>query len=148
MEANQTRNWINTVLSEISNLREGEGEKILENCGRSCSKSSGSPQLAKEIRKKIAEKNDINLLFKAYKEEVYKNSPRLYKENDTIFLEYHSCGCPMVKTMENLDSFLCNCTKGYSKAIFEALFDKSVDVEILESILKGNKICKLAIKVN
>ncbi|KAB3536086.1 hypothetical protein F8154_04825 [Alkaliphilus pronyensis] len=147
MEANETRNWINNVLSEISNLNDDEGEKILEKCGRSCCSLSNAPQLAKEIRSKVIDKDDINLLFETYKREVYKNSPRLYKENDTIYQEFHKCGCPMVETIKNLDPFLCNCTKGYSKAIFEALFDRQVDVQILESILRGNKICKLAVKV-
>ncbi|WP_432664379.1 DUF6144 family protein [Wukongibacter baidiensis] len=147
MDANETRNWINTVLSEISNLNESQGEKILEKCGRSCSNLTGSRQSAKEIRDNIAEKDNIDLLFETYKKEVYNNSPLLYKENDIIYLEYHRCGCSMVETMKNIDPFLCNCTKGYSKAIFETLFDKPVDVQILKSILNGDEICKLTIKV-
>jgi len=148
LEKHETRNWINNILSEISNLNESQGEKILEKCGRSCSNLSGSRQLAKKIRDKVIEKDNIDLLFETYKKEVYNNSPHLYKENGIIYLEYHNCGCSMVQTMENLDSFLCNCTKGYSKAIFEALFDQPVDVQILESILNGDKICKLTIKVS
>jgi len=43
--------------------------------------------------------------------------------------------------------YLCNCTVGYSKEIFETLFNSSVKVDLEQSILKGNKICKQVIRV-
>lgn len=82
-----------------------------------------------------------------YKEKVYNNSPRLYMENDVIYLKYEECGCGMVKKGGVTNPFLCNCTRGYTKAIFEKLFDRQVDVLLKKSILRGDQICEQEIRI-
>ncbi len=138
--------WIDVVLSEIALLEEKEGKKIIERCGRECAISHDLPKEAKKIRSEIANKADIDLLFKTYKERAY-NTPRLYKEGNIIYLEYHECGCPIVNKGEIKNPFFCNCTRGYTKERFENLFGKSVKVDLLKSILQGDKICKQAITI-
>ena len=85
-------------------------------------------------------------MFKTYKEKAY-NTSRLYKEGGVIYLEYHKCGCPIVISGEIDNPFFCNCTRGYTKERFENLFGKPVKVELIESILKGDKICKQVITI-
>lgn len=103
---------------------------------KECLKSSDVLDKIDTIRKNIKNKSDIELLFKMYKENVYKNSPRLYMKGDIIYLQYNECGCGMVKTGGVTNPFLCNCTRGYTKAIFEKLFDRPVDVRLKKSISK------------
>lgn len=103
--------------------------------------------MAADVRKTVSDLSDIDEIFNAHKKDVYKGSPRLNKEGNTVYLEYHQCGCPMVEAMDGIDAFLCNCTKGHAKAIYETLFGREVDVEIQQSILNGDPICKLAITV-
>lgn len=146
MENHDIMQWINVVLAEINELDSEQGIKILEKCGRGCAKSHGLPEEAQKIRSEVDDKNNYELLFKMYKERVY-NTPRLYKEGNVIYLEYHECGCPLVNSGEINNSFFCNCTRGYTKERFETLFGKPLKVELLQSMLKGDKICKQAITI-
>lgn len=148
LEDNRAIHWIETVLSEVKNLEGNQGIKILEKCGRECLSSYGTAQKAKEIRGKIKDKNDFDLLLKTFKAEVYKNSLQFYWEDDIIYLEYHGCGCPLVKDGKITDPFLCNCTRGYAKEMFETLLNKPLEVELLETVLSGSEKCKLAIRTN
>jgi predicted hydrocarbon binding protein len=147
MKDNEAAQWIRVALSKISLLENEKGVSILEKCGRECAISHGFPDRARKIRDEIDDKNNIDLLFTQLKEKVYDNSPRLYKEGDVIYLEYHKCGCPLVNSGEVTHPFFCHCTRGYTKERFEALFDKPVHVDVIESILRGNKICKQAITI-
>ena len=114
----------------------------MENCGRECLKHSESIQKITSLKNNIKDKNNIDLLFNAYKEKIYENNPNLYKEGEDIYLEYHSCGCGMVTDGGVSDPFLCNCTVGYTKQIFETLFDRPIKVYLMKSILRGDSICK------
>jgi len=147
MNDNTSIQWIRSVLSEISLLEGEKGIQILEKCGRECAISHGLREKAKAIRDEIEDKRNIDLLFTRYKEKAYDNSPRLYKKGNVIYLEYHECGCPLVKSGVVKDPFFCHCTIGYTKERYEALFKRPVHVELLESILRGNKICKQAFMI-
>jgi len=139
----KTIKWVNTVLTEISKIDSELGKEMLLECGIECSKAFGLFQAAEKTRNEIEDKNNIDLLFNTFKEKHY-NTPRLYKEGNTIFLEYSECYCPMVKEGVN-NPFLCNCTIGYTKGVYETLFGKPVDVNLLQSVLRGDKICKQTI---
>lgn len=137
--------WIDVVLSELSDSEEVIGKRILSKCGQECSKSCGSFENALKVRNNAKDKNDIDELFNSFKEKFY-NTPRLSKEGRVITLIYEECGCPMVE--EGIkNSFLCNCTVGYTRQIYETLFGRSVEINLESSMLKGDKICKQIIKI-
>jgi predicted hydrocarbon binding protein len=149
MENNDKTNWINTILSELSKTKSSQSISVLESCGRECLKSTSS-KLDKidAIRSNIKDKNDIAKLFKLYRERVYDNSDRLYMKDNSIHLIYEECACGMVKNGGVNNPFLCYCTLGYSKAIFERLFDRPVDVKLKKTILRGDSICEQEIILN
>ena len=147
MENNNKTKWINTVLNSMSKMEGDQGCKAIENCGRECLQSSDSFREIEKLRNEIKDKNNMDLLFNTYKEKIYKNSPTLYKDNGNIYLEYHTCGCGMVTNGGITDPFLCNCTVGYTKQIFETLFGQPVNVQLLKSILNGDSICKQIISL-
>ncbi len=148
MESNDKTKWINTILSQLRELKGSQTTMVLENCGRECLKSSSSfYKRIQKLRNDIEDKNNIEIIFSTYKEEIYKNSPTLYKENGDIYLEYQKCGCGMVTDGGVTDPFLCNCTVGYTKQIFETLFGRPVTVKLLKAILNGDSICKQKITV-
>jgi predicted hydrocarbon binding protein len=137
-------NWINHILSEISQLYDNKGHEILNECGRSCSENSALFQGAVKIRSQNLSEND-DTLFNAFKSQYY-NSDRITKKQDTITLIFEKCTCPLVKKGVN-NSFLCNCTTGYSKNIFETLFGKKVVVILEKSILRGDTVCRQIIRI-
>ncbi len=146
-KVDDAKRWINSVVTRLSSSGE-EGIRVLESCGRDCGLSHDLVSQAQQIRDEVEDKNDTERLFSLYKSKVYNNSPRLYKEGNTIYLEYHKCGCPLVAEGKIGDPFFCNCTRGYTKVRFETLFGMPVHVDLLESILKGDPICKQAITLD
>lgn len=141
----KTIQWISTILSQIGKLDGDEGKAILEICGRECSKMDGLLVGAKKTKEGSNDKNDIEKLFNEFKKNYY-DSPGLYKEENKIYLVFNECTCPMVKSGVG-NEYLCNCTIGYTKQIFETLFDETVDVQLRHTILRGDKICEQIISV-
>jgi len=138
-------NWINSNLKELEQLKGKQGVEILHKCGRACCESSDLYQGAYKVRNENASETDMDVLFNAFKTD-YCNSDNLTKEGNTLSLIFESCTCPLVKNGVN-DAFLCNCTVGYSKNLFETLFDKQVTIDLEKSILRGDPICKQSIRI-
>ncbi len=71
-------------------------------------------------------------------------------ENDPEKKKYYYCHCPWVREglQDNsfeLDPIFCNCSAGYYKNYWEYVLDSKVTVEPVESILRGNDICKFVV---
>lgn len=56
------------------------------------------------------------------------------------------CGCPLVDARRT-PAFWCNCSVGYQKESFEALFGRPVRASIRESKLGGSKRCVFEVRV-
>ena len=70
----------------------------------------------------------------------------LYSENGELYLQFHFCPCPMLADVDRLDTNTwCQCTTGYSKVLFEKVFECKVDVELLKSIKMGDEKCLMKI---
>ncbi len=71
------------------------------------------------------------------------------KETDPEKRRQYYCHCPRVrdalKTHETISSTYCYCGAGFYKGIWEEILQKPVEVELLESVLKGDDVCKIAL---
>jgi predicted hydrocarbon binding protein len=61
------------------------------------------------------------------------------------------CHCPRVrdalKLGESLPKVYCYCGAGYYKGIWEGILGEPVEVEVLESVLSGDEVCKVVVKL-
>jgi hypothetical protein len=59
------------------------------------------------------------------------------------------CHCPRIrdvlKTPETLSPTYCACGAGYYQGIWQEILQEPVQVELLESVLQGDDVCKVAI---
>jgi predicted hydrocarbon binding protein len=51
----------------------------------------------------------------------------------------------VLKTSETLSPTYCYCGAGFYQGIWEEILQQPVQVELLESVLKGDDVCKIAI---
>jgi hypothetical protein len=59
-----------------------------------------------------------------------------------------ACLCPFVETKPSgLSATYCYCSVGYVKEMHEKMFDRPVEVELVESVLQGAKRCHFKITV-
>jgi hypothetical protein len=73
-------------------------------------------------------------------------------ETDEKKKRYYYCHCPWVREAileedQPVDPIFCNCSGGYYKNFWEAVLDQPVKVELLESVIMGDKVCKFALNL-
>jgi hypothetical protein len=73
------------------------------------------------------------------------------EETDFTKKRRYYCHCPRVRTaVETTDaipSVYCYCGAGFYKGIWEHILQKPVKVQVLESVLNGDEVCKIAIRL-
>ncbi len=86
-----------------------------------------------------------------YVTKIPNNALAIFESDDLKLKRYHYCHCPFAKESilsENpVDSDWCYCSAGFAKYPFEVILDRTLDVEMLESVLKGDLRCRFKIKV-
>jgi len=65
---------------------------------------------------------------------------------------YHYCHCPWARELimtdeKQVPSEFCNCSGGFSKKRWEHIFGQELEVELLESVLRGDMRCRFEIKL-
>lgn len=101
------------------------------------------------IEEKVAFLNELKSASSSL--ETFAGSERahaagLFSENGELYLQFSFCPCPMLGGVEKLPSKTwCECTTGYSKALFERVFGGEFQVELLKSIKAGDEICRMKI---
>lgn len=73
-------------------------------------------------------------------------------ETNERMKRYYYCHCPWVREAlkeedQPVDPIFCNCSGGYYKNFWEAVLDQPVKVDLLESVIKGDKVCKFALQL-
>jgi hypothetical protein len=71
-------------------------------------------------------------------------------ETDPVLKRYYYCHCPWTREAikrggVNLVPAFCNCSAGYHKRPWEAIFGQPLTAEVLESVVKGDDRCRFAI---
>jgi len=72
------------------------------------------------------------------------------KETDPIKKRYLTCHCPfareaILKGEPKISKNWCHCSAGFEKFHFETIMDKTLEVDVLESVLNGDDRCRFAI---
>jgi hypothetical protein len=65
---------------------------------------------------------------------------------------YYYCHCPWVKeafkhSAKPLSPVFCNCSAGFYRAYWEIVFDEPIRVDVLESLLRGDSVCRFAVYI-
>jgi hypothetical protein len=72
-------------------------------------------------------------------------------ETDREKKRQYYCHCPRIrdvlKSEETLPVTYCYCGAGYYKGIWEEVLQRPVEVELMESVLDGGEVCRIAISL-
>jgi hypothetical protein len=73
-------------------------------------------------------------------------------EKDQKMKRYYACHCPWVRESIKSGNIkispnFCYCSAGFEKLPWDVIFDQPVEAHVVESVLKGNLVCKFAINI-
>jgi hypothetical protein len=81
----------------------------------------------------------------------YQTKKYLHEENEKL-KRYYACHCSWVREAirsgkPKISSNFCYCSAGYHKRPFEIIFGQPVKADVIETVLKGDPICRFAISI-
>lgn len=85
-----------------------------------------------------------------YVSKIPYNAKQYLAETDPTLKRYYACHCPWAREAimngnVRVDALFCNCSAGFHKKPWEVIFGHPLEVEVLESVLKGDLRCRFAI---
>jgi len=115
--------------------------QVMEQCGRACIGRS-TIERAKTARRST--KGLDEFLDRLNREHI--GGGKLKRDGDIVYARYDRCYCGLVSaTKEPISPTYCHCSRGWVLELFEQVFGKSVQVDLLQSIVQGAPFCQFAI---
>jgi hypothetical protein len=128
-----------------------ELETHLENC---------TLFFTQEINKEILEYVKANPYIESGVREgnkiIIEKIPHMAKEYlteiDDQKKRYYYCHCPWMKEAfresdKPISPVFCNCSAGFYRAYWEIVFDEPVQVDVVQSLLQGDPVCRFAVHI-
>lgn len=86
-----------------------------------------------------------------YKTKIPYMAKEYLQEKDEKMKRYYYCHCPWVREAIKSDMTIsptfCYCSAGFHKRPWDVALDQSVQVDVIESVLKGDLVCRFAIHI-
>lgn len=132
--------WIEDMLGAVKQSQNEETIQMIECCGKRCAERKNAKEGILQM-KAAASGCKTRTDYVAF---LNKAMPiAVVETEDGIFLHLGKpeCSCPMAHEITQNTDMLCECTRGHEKAVWSTFFGKAVEVEIVESHLRGGKDC-------
>ena len=150
----ETAQWMKQAVKKLdAEIDEKTRVRIMQNCGYNCAKKNHRIiERAVARRKKYG---SIDEFLEAEQQKPMKGT-KLTRAGDTLYHYYTPqaftkpirCYCGLFRELPTEDTVsitYCSCSKGFVEKYWEAVLERPVEVEILQSALSGATECKFAI---
>jgi hypothetical protein len=143
-DLNFIRNWVTDLMDTIdTEVDEATKVKLLSGCGRGCYRRH-------EFKQDLATKGkaDVDKLIEAYKANF-----EIWREGEkTAHIRYgkinsYGCYCPAARYRPGKPKtdIHCYCTRATHQAIWEAALGHPVNIDILETVRRGDPTCHFVV---
>lgn len=138
--------WLNTLFGGIDEKLGGKNkETVLEKCGRVCFQSCNITGAISDIKRKTG--NIDELLTELNKAGIGGGNLKI--EGNAISGVYEKCYCPYRNALgDSISPDFCNCTRGWAKSLLELVLGKPVEVELIQSIGRGDPVCRFSARLD
>lgn len=131
--------WVNKTMHRLESKFDPETTKLIR---MNCQCGYGMDEKLALVKELMASSTNMDEFANSDK----ARAAGLYYKDDSLYLQFLFCPCPMLATVEKLETKTwCQCTTGYSKVLFEKAFGCRVDVDLLTSIKAGDNTCLMRI---
>ena len=134
--------WVENMSALLENTFDEETVKaIRRNCH--CNENGRLEEIAGVMKELyVSAGRDLKRFVQA----VNERGAGWYIEGERLFTQILTCECPMLEVAKVSESLTwCHCTAGYNKKLFEAVFERPVEVEVVHSIRQGFDHCILQV---
>ena len=146
--------WVKDAMERLDALVDEKTRvKVMQDCGYNCAKKNHKViERAVARRKKYANMDD----FLESEQQNPMKGTKLAREGNIIYQFYTPqaftrpmrCYCSLFRELPPEDTVsltYCNCSKGFVEKYWEAILQKPVKVDLLQSAISGAKECIFAI---
>jgi hypothetical protein len=150
----KTAEWIKNAMEELNALVDEKTRvQIMQNCGYNCAKKNSKViERAVARRKKYA---GIDEFLEAEQQNPMKGT-KLAREGNVLYQFYTPqaftrpmrCYCGLLRGLPNEETVsktYCNCARGFVEKFWENVLERPVKVDLLQSVISGDKECKFAV---
>jgi hypothetical protein len=146
--------WVKGAMERLEVSADDKARvRIMQNCGYNCAKKNHKIiERAMARREKFASIDD----FLADEQRNPMKGTGLAREENILYQYYTPraftrpmrCYCSLLRGLpaeETLSPTFCNCSKGFVEKYWEAVLQRPVKVDLIQSAISGAKECKFAI---
>lgn len=149
--------WLKDAMSRLnSSVDNVTSIEIMESCGRNC--ASINKRLIESAKKRRKKFKDIDIFLIAEQQKPMKGT-RLLRDGNILYQYYTPqsftppmrCFCSLLRGLPKDTSVsltYCHCSKAFVKKLWESVLERSVKVELLQSVVFGDSECKFAIHIS
>ena len=135
--------YISKVKASVEN---GTDIELIQTCGRECAEAHGAIAAMGNLRSLASEAGCVtDADYTAYLKEKMPVDMDIEPDGFIMRIGKTECTCPAERDIVRGKWLLCECTKRHEKVCWSSYFGKAVDVEIVESILRGGSDCVIRV---
>jgi predicted hydrocarbon binding protein len=143
---NKNRNWISLLHKSISGLDKNQQAAIMKPCGQGCASDLLSV-CEKLLGKKVNSLEDLIAGWNMIRDKRGLTG-RWEFEPKAVRGIFSECGCPLVRSgLIELHPVQCYCSQGMMETIFSEVAHKPVEVEMKQTIGRGDTACHFLVKL-
>jgi predicted hydrocarbon binding protein len=144
-DAEHLRFWLDSVIRN-SCLYSGDSGEILEACGCDCAEHYGFGKTAERLRNCLPTDPTIDQTLELMNLHNIGGG-NLIRKGKVIRCTYDECHCPLRRVGWVTAEAFCNCTKGWTRAVFEKFLNRPVSVDLVHTIAAGDAYCEIEINL-
>jgi predicted hydrocarbon binding protein len=129
--------YVKSVLSELENICVADVVAgVMKPCGYQCV-SNNIVARAMDLHAESDNLENFLRLLNAQR----IGGGKLHITGGKIIGVYERCYCGLAKSVKELSPLYCYCSAGWYERLFSSIFEKPIEVKIVQTILDGSDMC-------
>ncbi len=142
----KNRSWTALLHKSIDALDQARQAAIMKPCGEGCASDILS-LCEKFLGKKVDSLDDLITGWNMIRDKRGLTGKWVF-EQQAVRGIFRECGCPLVSSgLIELHPVQCWCSQGMMEAIFSRVAQKPIEVEIKQTIGRGDEVCHFLVKL-
>ena len=142
----KNRSWVSLLHKSIAGLDEQQQAAVMKPCGEGCAEDILA-LCEKILGRKVETIEDLVKGWNLRREQRGMNGKWEFEQN-AIRGVFKECSCPLVSSgLIELHRTQCYCSQGMMETIFSKVAGRRIEVEVKQTIGRGDQVCHFLVKL-